>query len=121
MQRYRKFASWIVLLFVTAWVIRFVYRGDFDLLKRISNLVFFWGTFYAIAYFYRARQAAIAQKAIKAKPCSRCGYSLIGNTSGVCPECGQAFRWVCPRCKQPIAADAPRCDACGCEWSDKPA
>jgi hypothetical protein len=22
-------------------------------------------------------------------PCPRCGYSLIGNTSGVCPECGE--------------------------------
>jgi hypothetical protein len=23
--------------------------------------------------------------------CRKCGYSLLGNTSGVCPECGAAF------------------------------
>ncbi len=26
--------------------------------------------------------------------CESCGYSLIGNASGVCPECGHARAWV---------------------------
>ena len=24
--------------------------------------------------------------------CTQCGYSLVGNTSGVCPECGEAIK-----------------------------
>jgi hypothetical protein len=34
---------------------------------------------------WRNRRRAIAASRL---PCRKCGYSLIGNTSGVCPECG---------------------------------
>lgn len=31
--------------------------------------------------------------------CSHCGYSRIGNVSGICPECGQLLdaKWSDPR------------------------
>jgi hypothetical protein len=29
--------------------------------------------------------------------CVRCGYSLLGNVSGVCPECGQSIERDAPR------------------------
>ena len=31
-------------------------------------------------------------KPVKPGHC-RCGYNLMGNTSGVCPECGEPFEW----------------------------
>ncbi len=39
-----------------------------------------------VTTFLRRRRDAIAS------PCPRCGYDLIGNESGVCPECGGAVR-----------------------------
>ena len=39
------------------------------------------------AWIYRKRQRA---KRPPFAECRTCGYSLIGNTSGVCPECGTA-------------------------------
>jgi predicted RNA-binding Zn-ribbon protein involved in translation (DUF1610 family) len=30
---------------------------------------------------------------METKPCPTCGYSLIGDTTGVCPECGKRFIW----------------------------
>jgi hypothetical protein len=31
-------------------------------------------------------------------PCEGCGYELIGNTSGRCPECGRAIDHDVPAC-----------------------
>ena len=39
-----------------------------------------------ITAFLRRRRDAVAN------PCPHCGYDLIGNESGVCPECGGAGR-----------------------------
>lgn len=35
--------------------------------------------------------------------CPQCGYSLYGNTSARCPECG----WEVPRAREPEPAEAP--------------
>jgi hypothetical protein len=35
-----------------------------------------------------SRTRSTVRKRIKKGLCLSCGYSLIGNTSGVCPECG---------------------------------
>jgi endogenous inhibitor of DNA gyrase (YacG/DUF329 family) len=40
---------------------------------------------------YRRRKH---QKLLETQPCPTCGYSLTGNSSGVCPECGKRFIWV---------------------------
>ena len=37
---------------------------------------------------WRVISSARRHRRIKTSLCSECGYSLTGNTSGVCPECG---------------------------------
>jgi hypothetical protein len=36
----------------------------------------------------RARRKRRRDRLIAANVCVKCGYNLIANTSGVCPECG---------------------------------
>lgn len=37
--------------------------------------------------------------------CSKCGYLLVGNESGVCPECGRANTlWIIPRWQRIVTA-----------------
>lgn len=47
--------------------------------------------------------------------CKKCGYSLEGNTSGMCPECGTAIRPAfCGNCGYRIAeVDEDACPQCG--------
>jgi len=114
--RYGNFAAWAGLIIAALWVVyRTVDGNTAHWIVMLDCLLLSCGM-QGFLYFRRQRLEALRIQKIREKPCSRCGYSLIGNTTGVCPECGEAFRWVCPRCKQPIAADAPQCDKCGCEW-----
>jgi hypothetical protein len=41
----------------------------------------------SLVWIYRRQRQPISASA--QSPCPACGYSLIGNTSGVCPECGK--------------------------------
>jgi hypothetical protein len=50
-------------------------------------IVVSWGV--SIAGLVRHRRQRIEQYRRWTHRCLRCGYSLIGNTSGVCPECGR--------------------------------
>src|SRR5262249_19522727 len=44
------------------------------------------------------------------KQCQVCGYSLIANTSGICPECGTRF---CSRCGNDLLGYFTICPECG--------
>jgi len=35
--------------------------------------------------------------------CPKCGYNLMGNASGICPECGSSVGWI-PAANLPPAA-----------------
>jgi rubrerythrin len=40
-----------------------------------------------LLWMHRRRKQRMS--AATQSPCPACGYSLVGNTSGVCPECGK--------------------------------
>jgi hypothetical protein len=50
----------------------------------LSILPFRW-------FFSRRRKSILARRRVHGL-CLQCGYSLTGNTSGICPECGTADR-----------------------------
>ena len=52
------------------------------------ELAVLWGA-YIIPLL--ATYRCLAQRRNREGSCTRCGYSLIGNTSGTCPECGTAI------------------------------
>lgn len=56
------------------------------LLKRNGLDVGFWGV---------SDEVVVQQ--LSADSCSKCGYNLTGNVSGVCPECGQVIHRAAPR------------------------
>jgi hypothetical protein len=39
-------------------------------------------------YIWSERKRSECDRRERSDPCRRCGYSLTGNVSGVCPECG---------------------------------
>jgi hypothetical protein len=58
--------------------------------EAIGGLIAFAGLFvFVAALIYSVRFAlGLVATPPKSDACSRCGYNLTGNTSGVCPECG---------------------------------
>jgi len=42
-------------------------------------------------------RARVFRRRIEAACCGVCGYDLIGNVSGVCPECGKRVTCKCER------------------------
>jgi hypothetical protein len=66
----------------------FVHRGQEDCVTPFSLVLLLFAV--STAYlFWRDRRYPRAH-------CQSCGYDLTGNTSGVCPECGQAVTMVEP-------------------------
>lgn len=64
--------------------------------------------------FMGASKAEV-EKLLAPGVCKKCGYSLEGNTSGICPECGTAIKPAfCGNCGYRIA-DVPEhaCPQCG--------
>ena len=47
--------------------------------------------FYVAASFTMLRYRRLMQRRLRGE-CVRCGYSLTGNVSGVCPECGTVLK-----------------------------
>lgn len=45
----------------------------------------------SIILFVLSRRKVIRESGRKNRSCSTCNYSLIGNLSGICPECGTEF------------------------------
>ena len=49
-------------------------------------LAFFW-----LSMAKRERKSELAAERTRRGECEQCGYSLTGNASGVCPECGSVL------------------------------
>ena len=58
---------------------------------------------------------AEVEKLLAPGVCKKCGYSLEGNTSGICPECGNAARPAfCGNCGYRVAeVNGDACPQCG--------
>lgn len=50
-------------------------------------LVLVFGVVFLVGY-RREEKKKLAKHRLNQHLCIKCGYSLTGNTSGVCPECG---------------------------------
>ncbi len=74
----------------------FGYKMWFELYHETSadrvfaRMVFPMGLISFATVFLPAKWAMSVRRARPKGGCSKCGYSLTGNTSGVCPECGTA-------------------------------
>ena len=63
---------------------------DPSIITTIGAIVPSWflvALFLMLPVLWRARQYRLAAL-VKRGACTKCGYNLTGNTSGVCPECG---------------------------------
>jgi predicted RNA-binding Zn-ribbon protein involved in translation (DUF1610 family) len=111
--------QWTIGICIVLWIALSLSRGEGHELKHFGVQCAFVGAAVAIERVIQKRNRT-RNEALAKKPCPHCGYFLIGNTSGTCPECGRPFLLVCPACHEQVAADALHCDKCGCEW-DAPA
>jgi len=55
-----------------------------------SILVGFFGSFAVLIVSLQTCYWALSE-CYGPEPCSKCGYDLTGNVSGVCPECGESL------------------------------
>jgi hypothetical protein len=55
----------------------------------IPNLLFYGALGAGVAWGFR--RPAKTASSDESPQCQKCGYSLRGNVSGVCPECGRAI------------------------------
>lgn len=84
--------DWFLISFFERWHVPFDYPGPADLTMVVSGWrIPLWPELvlcliypgYVLVCHYRQRSRS------KKGCCQNCGYSLTGNTSGVCPECGE--------------------------------
>ncbi len=60
----------------------------------------------------------IQRRRKKRGECIHCGYNLTGNTTGVCPECGNEFR--CQKCNYDLTGNTSgTCPECGTVCNDQ--
>lgn len=60
-------------------------------------MIFAFGLAMCVAFFGYVRKGMIEAEVewrlkMRSRYCVRCGYSLRGNISGICPECGRRFK-----------------------------
>jgi hypothetical protein len=58
---------------------------DFPLAVIALNMLFYGGVGGCVGLLWAQRRTS---NDMNGPVCDRCGYSLVGNVSGVCPECG---------------------------------
>ena len=91
---YRRWRFWVVLAAIAVvYVIVIVEIVDRlgPALIRWSWVLSFIPFLIAASLFRRSIQASLRRQLLAmGKPiCLKCGYDLTGNTSGICPECGE--------------------------------
>ena len=80
--------SWIPPGIAAAGLLAFaVARGDTTMLLWLAAAI---ALMWLPAWYWLARPFARDRARRANGQCTRCGYDLRGNVSGVCPECGQA-------------------------------
>ena len=75
------------------WLISMTVRGAYD--AGLSDagaieLVSLYAVGFCLTWVFLRRRLRRCRR-LHSGCCSRCGYNLTGNTSGVCPECGTAI------------------------------
>jgi hypothetical protein len=79
-----------VIVGVALWKLGIGTRFDQGFIPACLLVVFVPTAAGCLVLWWRAHAAALR----RTKPCPHCGYSLIGNVSGICPECGTEVRSI---------------------------
>jgi hypothetical protein len=84
-----------LLLSMLPPVLAFTAPGG-EALGRLQHLVgiILWIPPVALAWLlHRHQKTILRRRLLEEALCPKCFYDLTGNVSGICPECGTAFRW----------------------------
>jgi hypothetical protein len=78
-------AAWIV--FCTPWDS----QGGWPFLFRLVYRFYWHPVLLPVPVAFIVSRMRLRKRRAEGSFCSRCGYNLTGNTSGVCPECGSSI------------------------------
>lgn len=83
------FPGSIVIWIVPGWPTKEGSSSEFSAYMVATAVIYASGGA-LVAWYFRKRSTSSHSGAPR---CEKCGYSLIGNRSGVCPECGRVIHW----------------------------